>query len=166
MEPDQVDIAEAGGADAAPETAPRAWWGAIGGAVLVALAAIFMIGGVELGLGSPFRLGTGAFPFLTGALLACLGGAIIAQDLRSDGLAETPDWISFLAISAALAVFASSADRTGLLPAAFLTTVIASAPDRSLSWPGKCALGAVVALGAWLLFIKGLGLPFKPLAGI
>ncbi|MEZ5935621.1 MAG: tripartite tricarboxylate transporter TctB family protein [Alphaproteobacteria bacterium] len=144
---------------------PHAWWGAAGGAVLVLLSLYFMVGGLELGLGTAFRPGTGAFPFFTGAILIVLAVAIILQDLRSEGLAEQPDWISFLAISAALATFALTADRFGLLPAAFLTTIIASVPDRSLSLPGKGLLGLVVAAASWVLFIKALGLPFKAFAG-
>jgi hypothetical protein len=138
---------------------------AAGGAFLLLLSLYFMAGGIELGLGSPFRPGTGAFPFFTGAILLVLSVVIIVQDLKSDGLAERPDWISFLAISAALAVFALSADRLGLLPAAFLTVIIASVPDRNLPYWGKAVLGLVVAAGSWVLFIETLGLPFKAFRG-
>ncbi|SFH84514.1 tripartite tricarboxylate transporter TctB family protein [Albimonas pacifica] len=143
---------------------PHARWGAAGAVFLIALAAVFMAGGLELGLGVLFRPGTGAFPFFTGAILAALAAVTVVQDLADPGLAERPDWVSFAAIAAALAVFAVSADRLGLVPAAFLTTVVASVPDRSLSFPGKAALGAVVAAGAWVLFIQLLGLPFRALA--
>ncbi|MDF2235142.1 tripartite tricarboxylate transporter TctB family protein [Albimonas sp. CAU 1670] len=144
----------------------RAHWGAAGALFLIGLAICFMVGGLELGLGVLFRPGTGAFPFFTGLILAGLCVAILVQDLADPGLAERPDWISFAAIAAALAVFAATADRLGLVPAAFLTTVVASVPDRSLPFPGKAALGAAVALGSWLLFIQALGLPFKAIAGI
>lgn len=145
---------------------PHAWWGAAGGAVLVGLSLYFMAGGLQLGLGSIFRPGTGAFPFFTGLLLIALSIAIIVQDLRNDGLAERPDWISFLAISASLAVFALLADRLGLMPAVFLATITASIPDRSLPPLGKVILGALLAVAAWVLFIEGLGLPFKAIRGI
>ena len=80
-------------------------------------------------------------------------------------MAETPDWIALLAISTALAVFALSAERIGLVPAAFLSVVVASLPDRSLSLPGKAVLGCIVALACWGLFIELLNLPFKPFTG-
>lgn len=147
------------------KASPLAWGGTIGSAILLVLSVVFMVGGLELGLGSPFRLGTGAFPFATGALLAILALAILVQELRGDGLAEIPDWIGFMAISVALAIFASTADRFGLVPAAFLTAVVASLPDRSLPMIGKALLGCLVAAGSWLLFIKGLNLPFKAFAG-
>lgn len=144
--------------------APRkfAWGGTVGGAILFALSIVFITGGLELGLGSPLRLGTGAFPFLTGVLLATLALAICIQELRGSGLDRTPDWISFLAISAALAVFAGTADRAGLVPATFLTVIVASLPDRNLTFIGKAILGGAVSLASWALFIEALNLPFKP----
>lgn len=145
---------------------PRAWWGAAGGAALVGLGLYFMWGGLQLGLGSIFRPGTGAFPFFTAALLIVLSVTIIVADLRSDGLAERPDWISFAAISSALSVFALLADRAGLMPAIFVTTITASIPDRSLSPPGKTILAVILAVAGWLLFIEVLGLPFKAIRGI
>jgi hypothetical protein len=140
-------------------------WGAeIGGLILLALSIVFMVGGWQLGLGVPTRLGTGAFPFISGAILAILAVVICIVERRGDGLDETPDWVGFLAITGALAVFASTAERLGLVPGVFLTVVMASLPDRSLSLVGKVILGSIVALACWGLFIELLNLPFKPIA--
>lgn len=151
--------------DQADKHSALGWGGEIGGLILLALSVIFMVGGWQLGLGVPTRLGTGAFPFITGAVLAILATVICIEERRGDGIAETPDWIAFLAICAALAVFASTADRIGLVPGTFLTVVVASLPDRSLPLIGKAILGCVVALGCWALFIETLNLPFKPFVG-
>ena len=141
------------------------WGGEIGGALLLVLSVIFMVGGWRLGLGVPTRLGTGAFPFVTGAILALLAAVICIEERRGDGIAEMPDWIAFLAICGALAVFALTADRLGLVPGTFLTVVVASSPDRNLPFVGKVILGGIVALACWGLFIEVLNLPFKPFAG-
>ena len=141
------------------------WGGEIGGLILFGLSIIFMVGGWQLGLGVPTRLGTGAFPFITGAILAMLAIVICIQERHGDGIAEIPDWIGFLAICAALAVFAVTAERVGLVPATFLTVIVASLPDRSLPFLGKIILGVVIALGCWVLFIETLNLPFKPFIG-
>lgn len=140
------------------------WPGEIGGALLFGLSLIFMVGGWQLGLGVPTRLGTGAFPFMSGALLAILASAICIKERSGRGKAETPDWIALLAICAALAVFAVSVDRIGLVPGVILTIIVASLPDRSLSFLGKVMLGSVVSLACWGLFIELLNLPFKPFA--
>ncbi|MBT8154808.1 tripartite tricarboxylate transporter TctB family protein [Epibacterium ulvae] len=132
-----------------------------GASVLVALSLYFMIGGFELGLGSPFRPGTGAFPFFSGLVLLALAAAILWQDLHSTGITERPDWVSFGAIVSALMVFALVTERFGLLPATFLTVLTASAPDRSLPWWGKILLGLFMAALGYVLFIEALGLPFK-----
>lgn len=141
------------------------WGGEIGGVLLLILSMIFIVGGWQLGLGVPTRLGTGAFPFLTGAVLAILATVICIEERRGDGIAESPDWVACLAICASLAVFAVSADRIGLVPGTFLTVVVASLPDRTLPLPGKVLLGCIVALACWVLFIEALNLPFKPFAG-
>jgi hypothetical protein len=149
----------------ADEHSALGWGGEIGGAILLALSIVFMIGGWQLGLGVPTRLGTGAFPFISGAVLAILAIVICIEERRGDGIAETPDWIALLAICAALAVFAVTADRIGLVPGAFLTVVVASLPDRSLSLRGKAILGCIVSLACWGVFIELLNLPFKPFVG-
>lgn len=142
------------------------WGGEIGGLILLALSLVFMVGGWQLGLGVPTRLGTGAFPFMAGAILAVLATVICIEERKGDGISERPDWIALLAISAALAVFAASAERIGLVPAAFLAVIVASLPDRSLPLLGKALLGAVVAVGCWIVFIEFLNLPFKPFVGL
>jgi len=164
MEPENEKVAATETADIEEHSA-LGWGGEIGGAILLVLSLIFVVGGWQLGLGVPTRLGTGAFPFLTGAILAVLAVFICIEERRGDGIAETPDWIAFLAICVALAVFALTADRIGLVPGTFLTVVVASLPDRSLPMIGKVILGAIVALGCWGLFIEVLNLPFKPFVG-
>lgn len=141
------------------------WGGEIGGVLLLALGIVFMAGGWQLGLGVPTRLGTGAFPFVTGAVLAVLSVFICIAERKGDGLAETPDWVGLVAIAAALAVFAISVERIGLVPGVFATVIVASLPDRSLSLLGKAALGVVVALACWGIFVEVLNLPLKPFVG-
>lgn len=140
--------------------------GALGGFALLVLSIVFIVGGYELGVGSPRRLGTGAFPVITGFTLAVLSVAVIASDLRDTSDAELPDWISFAFVGAALAVFALTVGRIGLVPGAFLTVITASLPDASLPFLGKIALGVVVSLACWALFIGLIGLPFAPFGGL
>ncbi|MGO4910015.1 tripartite tricarboxylate transporter TctB family protein [Pseudorhodobacter sp. W20_MBD10_FR17] len=140
---------------------PHAWIGALGGVGLLVLSIAFVMGGIKMGVGVPRRLGTGAFPVITGIALAMLSVAIIINDLRDTGDAEQPDWVSFLAIGAALAIFALASEYFGLIPAVFLTVVVASLPDTSLRFVGKLLLGALIALGCWGLFIGLLDLPFQ-----
>lgn len=144
----------------------QAWWRVAGGVTLLGLSLVFVVGGVRLGLGSPFRLGTGAFPFLTGLILAAMSLAICVQEWRGDDPVEKPDWVAFASIIGALAIFALTSDRLGLVPGAFLTVVIASYPDRALPFGGKILLAALVAGLSWLLFIQALNLPFKAFVGV
>lgn len=137
-----------------------------GGALLFGLSLIFVVGGWQLGLGVPTRLGTGAFPFITGVILAVLAVFIMIADRRVQGLADSPDWIALLAIAAALAVFAVTVEHVGLVPGVFTTVLVASSPDRTLPIFGKALLGICVALACWVIFIEALNLPFKPFVGL
>jgi hypothetical protein len=161
-QPDSNTVPETG---APPDHDALGWGGEIGGLILLVLSGIFVVGGWQLGLGVPTRLGTGAFPFITGLVLAVLAIVICIEERRGDGIAERPDWIAFAAICASLAVFAVTADRIGLVPGTFLTVIVASLPDRSLPMTGKAILGIVVALACWGLFIELLNLPFKAIVG-
>ena len=145
---------------------PQSYVGALGGIGLLALGLVFVIGGYGLGFGSPQRLGTGAFPMITGIVLAVLAIVVIVADLRDASRAESPDWVSFVAIGGALAVFALTVGRLGLVPGVFLTILAVTLPDPALRLPGKIALGAVVALACWGLFIGLIGLPFDAFRGI
>ena len=144
----------------------RVWVGTIGAILLLALSLIFIAGGLELGLGIPTRLGTGAFPVLTGFIVLTLAFFIFLNELRGEGIKEAPDWIGFLAISAAIATFALLVDRLGLIPAAFVSVIVASAPDKTLAFPYKVLLASIVSFGCWALFIKAINLPFKAFVGI
>jgi len=141
------------------------WGSEIGGLLLLGLSLVFMVGGWQLGLGIPTRLGTGAFSFVTGAVLAVLSVFVCIAEWRGGEPADTPDWVGLVAIACALAVFALSVERIGLVPGIFATVIVASLPDRSLSLPGKAILGVIVALACWGIFITLLNLPFKPFVG-
>lgn len=141
------------------------WSNAVGGVALLAVALIFVIGGVQIGLGSPIRLGAGAFPALTGLVLGGLALGIIVEALTEPFTPERPDWVSFVGISASLAVFSVVAPRFGLIPAVFLATITASLPDRSLAMPGKIVLALAMSAIGWGVFIELLDLPFKSFRG-
>ena len=108
---------------------PRSWVGTIGAGALLVLSFVFIAGGLELGLGIPTRLGTGAFPVLTGLIVLVLAAFIFIDEFRGDGLKERPDWIGFFAISTAIAVFALLIDRFGLVPAAFVSCLLYTSPS-------------------------------------
>lgn len=142
------------------------WVNSIGGGFLAVLSLFFILGGWDLGLGIPTRLGTGAFPFITGLIVFFLSVFICVLDKNNINSAETPDWVAFLTIIASIAIFALMAESFGLVPAIFLSVIVASLPDKNLSMANKALLGGIVALGCWILFIVILDLPFKAIVGV
>ncbi|HEX5777462.1 MAG TPA: tripartite tricarboxylate transporter TctB family protein, partial [Xanthobacteraceae bacterium] len=61
---------------------PKDFWC---GLLLIAIAAIFVLGLIDLPIGSAFRMGPGYFPLLLTILLALLGLAILSNGLRVEG---------------------------------------------------------------------------------
>jgi hypothetical protein len=133
---------------------------AAGGALLLALAVVFIVGGTQLNVGTARRMGPGYFPLSVGLVLAALALGVIVNAVRGDEAVEKPEWLSFIGIGGGVAAFALAAPALGLLPAAFCAVVAASLPDRRLPVWGKVVLGLCVAALVWLIFIVGLGLPF------
>jgi hypothetical protein len=63
-----------------------------------------------------------------------------------------------LAVLAAIAGFALIMRFFGLIPAMFVSVVVASLGDRTARPRATLALAAVAAIGVWLVFRVGLGL--------
>lgn len=135
---------------------------AAGGALLLAMAAFFVAGGLQLDLGTPRRMGPGFFPIGVGAILAVLALGIIFTAIRGEEHPARPQWAACIAIVGGLGVFALVVPALGLLPAAFLCVLVTSLPDHRLPFTSKLILAAGVAALVWLVFIVGLRLPFIP----
>lgn len=143
----------------------------IGPLVMFAVGLGFALGAVQsLDLGSFRRLGPGAFPLLAGGLLCLLALVGLVQGLRSPapvGQAELrADPLAVLGVLGGVAAFAFVTPRLGVLPGAALAVLVTGSVIRGFSWRHRVALAVGVALGVWLIFIQGLGLPLTALRGI
>lgn len=144
----------------------RPWGGLVGPLAWLAVAAIFTVAALQLDVGTPRRLGPGAFPLAAALLLGLLCVALALTAWTGSETAQRADWGPAIAIGLALAAFAVLTPLFGVLPGAFCATVAASLPDRALRWHGKLLLGLIVSGGVWLVFILGLRLPFTAFRGL
>ncbi|WP_245945011.1 hypothetical protein [Pelagibacterium lacus] len=60
-------------------------------------------------------------------------------------------------------VFAITIDLFGLIPAIFITGVIAALGDTRTRLHEAAAIGAIMALGIWVVFVLLLNLPIDAL---
>ncbi len=137
---------------------------ALCGAIFVALGAAFAIQSLRLDLGTAFRMGPGYFPLGLAVLLVVLGGTILVQSLRVKGEAiGAVAWRGMLLILPAPVFFGLTVRGLGFLPSIFITCLIACFASRRMGPLWALLLSAAVTAFAWAVFLKGLGLPFRPL---
>ena len=130
------------------------------GLLFAALGTAILWVGADYALGVSSRIGPGYVPRLLGILLAAIGLFLI---VRSRWTAEVIDptvaWRPLALIFAAIVAFALIFDATGLVPAILVAVGIANYATPENRWSTAVVLGVLLALFAWLLFVKGLSLP-------
>lgn len=113
-------------------------------------------------LGTPSRLGTGAFPLAIGIVTIIFGliCAVPAFFRKGDGEFEGIPWAKLLPVLAAVLCFAVLARPIGLVPTIIIMTVVASFADPRLKLIPTLILAVVLAALAVGIFRYGLNIPF------
>lgn len=113
-------------------------------------------------LGTAARMGPGYFPRLLGWLLIVLGAVLALRSLR---LAGAP--IAFgspkpvVIVLGSVVLFGFLSPHVGLALAIVLLVALASAGSSEFRWREALVSAIVLAAGAVLVFVKGLGLQFS-----
>lgn len=131
-----------------------------------AIALVFVIGAFSvLDLGTPRRMGPGAFPLIAGGILVVLSVVALVGDIEVGAEHLKVDWRAVVPIALAVAGFALVTPRFGVLPGAGLCVLIASFAVGALSPLRRAGLVVGAVLGVWLVFIVGLRLPLEAFRG-
>lgn len=137
----------------------RDWPDLLGGAALAALGvAVAAYAGAHYEIGTLRRMGPGLLPLGLGALLAVFGAMIALPALARPAKAVTIAWRETLCVLGAILVFGLGMNRLGLVPAAVLSVLLASAaaPQEGVAW--RLVLSGVISALTWLIFSVGLRL--------
>lgn len=137
------------------------WRDLLGGLALMAIGAFFSVNAFQMGVGTTRNMGAGYFPLLGGVFTMIVSLFIVAGSLARAGSVDRPSWRPFLAIAASIAAFIFVMPVGGLLPAVFASVLIAAIADSRSRPLGTLLLAAGLCVGAWLVFIVGLGLPIR-----
>lgn len=133
----------------------------IGGSVLALVGLSVVVTSIGYGLGTASEMGAGFFPAMVGAAVAASGVAMLIPAFFRHAETPAPSWRAAAGILASIAIFALTVERFGLLPAVAAATVIAAVTDPESKILQAIMLAAFLAVGSWLIFIKGLGLPMS-----
>lgn len=133
----------------------------IGPLIMLAAGLAFFFGAIAtLDLGSFRRMGPGAFPMLVGGILSVLAIIGLIRNLRVPMETERADPIAVLGVFAGVAAFAFLSPLLGVLPATAMAVFATGSAIPGFRWPYRLALAIAVAIGIWLIFVRGLGMPF------
>jgi putative tricarboxylic transport membrane protein len=138
---------------------PQDFWG---GFALVLFALFSLWAGSDLPGMRGFAFGPGTAPRLFAGLLAAVAGLVMINGLISHG-PPLQRWgirapVLFLA---SVIFFGFTVRPIGLVPAAFLTLMIASAASKEVRWVEAIIWSAILTCGAVALFVYGLNLPLQ-----
>lgn len=138
----------------------------LAGAIFILFGGIFLIAATTtLEIGTAFRMGPGYFPILLSGILVAFGLAIVVRGLRGgSGPLGTIAWRSLILITLAVIVLGSGMRPLGLVPALWLSLVLACFASRKTTLPLSIAVSTAVTAFCALVFVYALGLPI-PLLG-
>lgn len=132
------------------------------GLLFIAIAAMFGLGALDLDLGTPLKLGPGAFPLLLAGLLAMLGAIVVLQAFRNPAAhVVVIPWRGIALILIAPIIFGLTIRGLGLLISVALVVAVSAYASRRMSL--KLAIGLTIGLTIFcvLVFNVGLGLPVR-----
>lgn len=135
----------------------------LAGLMFVGFGTAAVVIGRDYPMGTAMRMGPGYFPTLLGVLLAILGAAVVLRSLLGSPAPAPSFSLKALGlILAAVAAFAFTVERLGIIAAVILLVLISSlASGERFRWVEVLAVAAVMVALAIGLFTKGLGLPFR-----
>jgi len=139
----------------------------VGGLLVVAIGAGFLLFGRELEMGSSFRMGPGYFPTILGLLMVALGALLALLAWRGpaeEGAFAHVPWRGLGLIVGATLLFGAALRGLGLAPLLVLVVLATAWASRYARWRSAVPLALGLALFCSVLFIQLLGLPL-PLLG-
>lgn len=136
----------------------------MGGLLVAAIGAGFLVFGRELELGSSFRMGPGYFPTVLSVVLILLGLALAGLALRrplEEGTWAHLPWRGLVLVLGAVVLFGFTLRGLGLMPVMAVVVLLTAWASRYASW--RASVPLALGLFCTFLFIKGLGLPLPML---
>jgi hypothetical protein len=132
------------------------------GALFIVIGAFFAWHSLDLDIGTSMKMGPGYFPLVVSLFLVLLGAVILIQAFRIEG--EPLDhvaWRGMVFILPSPILFGLTVRGLGFIPAIFLTALFASMASFKMKAPLALILSACVTIFSTVVFVMGLGLPFR-----
>jgi Tripartite tricarboxylate transporter TctB family len=129
---------------------------------LIALALIAFGATGSLAVGTASDMGPGFVPRALAWIILGFGvGFLVTGFAKARAPIPLPAWRPLAAILASIALFAVLFAKLGLIAACVGAVVVAGTATSPVRWLKLIVFGLIIAAFSALLFVKGLGLPFK-----
>lgn len=138
---------------------PKDFWA---GVMFAGFGAFFVAWSLtHYAMGSAVRMGPGYFPVVLGGLLVLLGAGILVKSLALDG----PKVAAFhfrplLLVALAVVAYGYLMKPGGLVVATAAAVFIGALAGNEFKWKEVLVVAVVLVIFSWLVFVKGLTLPF------
>ena len=132
----------------------------LAGAIFVVIGGAFVAGSLGYELGTPLRMGPGAFPLLVGAIVAVLGLAIVVKGLVAGELITfgPVPWRAVAVIVVAVLFFGFTVRGLGFVPTAAVTALLTTLASTRIRPLMALAVTAGLTVASTLIFVVGLQL--------
>jgi len=130
------------------------------GGIFVLIGGSFVVGSLGYELGTPLRMGPGAFPLLVGATVAGLGLAIVIKGLIAGEVVSfgSIPWRAVAVVTLAVLFFGLTVRRLGFVPASAVTALLTTLASRRVRLLTVVAVAAGLTVASTLIFVVGLQL--------
>jgi hypothetical protein len=132
----------------------------LAGGIFVLIGGGFVVGSLGYELGTPLRMGPGAFPLLVGAITAALGLAIVIKGLIAGEVVSFGPipWRAATVIVVAILFFGFTVRRLGFVPASAVTALLSTLASRRVRPLMALAVATGLTVASTLIFVYGLQL--------
>jgi hypothetical protein len=132
----------------------------LSGLIFVAFGLAFAIGAVSYDLGTLLQMGPGFFPFVLGLVLAGLGVLIAAKGFVAAEEVEigSVPWRAAALLVAAILFFGLTVRGLGIVPAVFVTALLATFAARGMRLVLAVGIAAGLTTVCVLIFVVALSL--------
>lgn len=134
----------------------------LAGILIIGFALLFLVPGLEYGVGTVNRPGAGGLPVVAAAVMIAFGVMVGLTGFQQRGSVDQIVSINLsrvrhiALVAAAILGFAFSIERVGLIPATVIVVVLASLADRKSRAVPTIIVAAVISVVIWLIFKVGL----------
>jgi hypothetical protein len=132
----------------------------LAGGFFVLIGGAFAVGSLGYGLGTPLRMGAGAFPLLAGSIVAALGLAIVIKGLIAGEVVSfgAIPWRAIAVIVLAVLFFGFTVRGLGFVPTSAVTALVTTLASSRVRLLTAVAVAAGLTVASTLIFVVGLQL--------